>query len=94
MSTTDWVFPATVMSAARGIIGGGRLLEDASTPGAWWVQAHGQRAFRVRIDTAPSPDWARCNCRDGAPLGGTSRCKHVVAVLMRLKERRDGQDER
>lgn len=69
-----------------------KLLRDKQFPAIWWVtsSAGGTRRYRVQSDYDPATkklSWCTCTCPHGmAKGGGTSRCYHVAAVLMSVRD--------
>jgi len=68
------------------------MIQDSSFPNVWWVtpSAGGDKRYRVSSDWNPQTrtlSWVTCTCPHGASQGGGfSRCYHVAAALMLLRD--------
>jgi len=68
------------------------MIQDSSFPNVWWVtpSAGGDKRYRVSSDWSPETrtlSWVTCTCPHGANQGGGfSRCYHVAAALMLLRD--------
>jgi uncharacterized Zn finger protein len=67
--------------------------QDPTYSTVWWVQGSAEYPYRVQIGLVGwSIQYVTCTCPHGLKQGvGEASCSHVAAVLMRLRERVEGE---
>jgi hypothetical protein len=88
-------FSVDVVGKAHELLDQERVMPDPEFVNIWWVtSSDGEHTYRVQSDYSARNNtlsWITCTCPHGLNQGGgTTRCYHAAAVLIKIRRGREG----